>query len=840
MLYYLNVTLATNTNNTGSTSSEGGNAPSGASNLYPTQDIDGAGLVDTNATTQFVSDKNVVSGSRLNPTDFSKIVYDSSSDMYNQEIKDFLGKPIVVSSGTFKSTDTYSTIGAMPSPYNPFNPPSTLLIDKLNGYLGFRATTVYRLVVNATRFQQGRYALSYINLGGADSAITKTERWINDHMATLVQRTTMPHVELDLCCDTEATLRIPYNSALNFFPMGAIGAANKYGTWGYAHLWPYVPISAASGSLEAGYTVYMHFEDVELIVAALPQSGRVFGKVRRKNETEAEQDSAGIGPISSTLIKVRDASTIFAKVPLLSSYANTVSWFADLGASAAKVFGWSKPITLAASTRVTQNYLPYATNTDGPDASFPLSLSYNNQVGMARGFSGTDVDEMDFSFLATIPVWMKTVPWTAGAASGFILNNTLVSAAGDYHTTVVNTQTFNHFSPLQFIANHFFYWRGSIVYKIKLVKTEFHSGRLIVAFSPQVTESAVPADVTLASSSYLHRQIIDIRETNEFTFVIPFVSETPWQPAFNGNAIGKFVIIVLDPLVAPDNVNSEISIIIEKAGGPDIQFATPAASLYSYYSGIIPQSGDPFGSVATNSTICSNLDSSIGTSLIKSDQGVNALNCIGESITSFRTLLKLPNYLIYNATPTISFYLNVAPFTISAGSIVGITNTAPVILSDLYSRVASCYTYSRGGVRIKFLDNMAVTTTTPIAVSLLMVNGNTVTKNTVLSWSSTNANGVLTNVVRNNTPVLYYRAGYSGEVQVPQYHKTHSRVNSDCVGNPQAGIHNTDTGLAPRVFLSRQTIPPSNTADTAVLRSISDDANFGSFLSVPPMIAVLT
>jgi hypothetical protein len=604
---YLNITLASNQNNNGpATVSQGSIAPSGGANLYPNQDIDGSGLIESSSTTQFVSDKNVVSAEKILPTQIDRLVHDSSSDSINQDVKSFLAKPISIQSGVFAPGDP-ETFGGISVPNTPFM--SQIWARKLDGYLGIRATMVFRLVVNANRFQQGRYMLIYLPMGGADTFSGKSTTWANDHKNTLVQRTTLPHAELDLCCDTEVTIKIPFNSVLNFYPIAATAApTNTYGGLGYIYIAPYSALAAATGNLTASYTLFMHLEDVQLISAAVPQSGRLVStKKFRKSDTEIEQDSMNAGPISSALIKVRDASSILSNIPLISSYASGVSWFADIGASAAKVFGWSKPVVLAPSTRVTQNYLPYIANTDGPDESFPLSLSYENSVGIANGFSGTDVDEMSFQFLSTIPVYTTNISWTVAATHpvDFLLLAKNVSPSVDIFTTTANTATVLHLSPLQLIAQHFNYWRGSMVYKFKFVKTEFHSGRLSITFNPNNPNIVGTVAPTLASSPYIHRQVIDIREANEFTFVVPFISDSPYKLCgdFSESGIGTFSIRVLDPLVAPATVSQAVTIILEKSAGPDIEFAVPKQCLLNYFSGIVPQSGNTFGSIEQGSTV---------------------------------------------------------------------------------------------------------------------------------------------------------------------------------------------------------------------------------------------
>jgi hypothetical protein len=802
-----------------------GVAPDGATNLFVSTDVEADGRIQVNATTAFVNDANAIESSKNLPIQLDRLVHETSSDLVSMEIKEFLSRPIILQSGTLTVTDTFSTFLDMNMPGDFLINP--LYSDKLRGYLGFRATCVIRLVINANRFQQGRYILGYVPTGGASD---NGGPWVNDHMNTLVQRTTIPHVEFDLCCDSEAVFRIPYSSCLNFYPLVG-GVGDNLGHFGNLRLYPYSALVAVTGNITAGYTIYGHFEDLVLLNAAVPQSGRAFSSsVRKKNATEVEQDSSDFGPVSSALIKVSNFASIVAKIPLLTAYASSVSWFADIGASAAKVFGWRKPVVLAPSTRITQNYLPYAANNDGPDMSFPLSLSYENQVGMANGFSGTEVDEMDFSFLCTIPTWFGTASWSTSQPSGTVLTTFSVTPYTSLITTA-NGQNFNNYSPVAFVANHFSNWRGSMVFKLKFVKTEFHSGRLVVAFSPR-TQIADSTTVTLANSSYINRHVIDIRETNEFTFVVPFVSEASYLDF--SSVVGSVTVIVLDPLVAPATVSSSISLLCEKAGGPDIEFAVPRPFVSTYYAGIIPQSGSVFTTTSEGTNVCSNNNSTIGGSAIRTDNSVNALNCVGEKITSVRSLLKLPVFSVNTTVVTPTNFVNIVPFAIQAGSVFTTVNTVPVQTGDLYSNFASCYAYSRGGVRIKFVDNVAVTATQPCLVSLYTITP-VLARNAFIKYSTTSWNGTVFNSTRNNMPVVYYKSGYSGEVQVPQYLRYHSRANYDCVVDPNFNTYDDSaTGLAPRVVITRQTFPLS-VVDTSVLRSGADDLNFGFFISVPPM-----
>jgi hypothetical protein len=808
----------------------------------PNTVISGEGTAVQQSTTTFNADAELVSATLMKASSIMPSLRDTSTDNIRQDIISFLGKPIKLTTGTFKTTDTYSTFGDYIVPAQVIAAGGPLFTDKLRGLLGFRATIVLKLVVNANPFQQGRYNLQFHPTGGADNSATSTT-FAAANINTLVQRSQMPHVELDLACDTEAVISYPYVSVLNYTPTASFNAGTHWGNIGFTRIYPYSPLAFGTGSAEAAYTLWAYFQDIELIGAAYPQSGRGFNtSVRsKKNESEIEQDSSNMGPVSSALIRVRDASSILSAVPLLSSYATSVSWFSDIAAQAAAVFGWSKPLNLEHSMRMTQNVYPYMANTDGPDESFPLSLSYKNQVGSAPGFSGTDVDETDFSFLATVPAYSQTLLWGLSTVAGTsLLSENVTPIAGVSTRTVASTTIYN-FAPHQFLATFFRKWRGSMVYKLKIVKTSFHSGRLIVAFSPTEVPSAITAAPTYLQTDYLHREIIDIRTGNEFTFVVPFVSSTPYKETTGlNNYTGTINIFVLDALAAPDTVSPNIAIILEKCMGPDVEFAIPCAPGYAPMYGVSPQ-GD-FGSAENSVDMCQRVDKTIGSSIIKYDGSSNSLYCIGEKISSVRSLAKLPCVLPYVApAPTPASFTNILPFINTVFFTNGTVNTFPLQLPDTIALFSSCYVYSRGGVRIKFLEDGSLATGTPAIVSLkTFVNTPTVTQGLVASQSATDVTGSATFVDRINNPSMIYRQGLSAEVQCPQYSNVHSRLNCDLVSNTNLATTNSIRSTNPKYSITRFTTPLTNPAYAPIIyRSASDDFNFGSFLSIPPMVAIV-
>lgn len=801
------------------------------------------------ATTAFVSDASVVRAEKTMVSKVSSLFYKSSTDQYDQTIKTFFEKPVNIVNGKFSSGDAVSTFYTTPysllySPHD-FIKPYTLRSSKLSGFLGFRATCVVRLVINATRFQQGRYMLAYIPSGGSSPASTKGQAWNIAHWNQLVQRTQLPRVEFDLNCDTEVELRIPYVSSANFVPTSAIITDTNYlYATGTFVIFPYKDLVVGSGSSNAFFAMWQHFEDVELIGPATPQSGRMFStkKKSKKSVSSQEQESNGLGPISSPLTAISRGLSSFSQVPGLSTYASPAAWVTERLAGCAKIFGFARPHDISPANRMVRTIVPYVGTVDNSDTSLPLSLSASNAVTQVEGFSGTNMDELDFKNFVTQYAWFRE----------FTMETSVSSAAGDslatwnlnpnhfwITTTGTGGKVFNHYQPLAFVAQYFSLWRGSLRFRIKIIKTEFHSGRIAICFNP-IEPGVTTTALSFSNSDFLHREIVDLRYSSEIEFAIPFISSSPWRSVLGtDNNIGTIGIFTVDPLQSPSSVSSKIWFECEVSGGPDFEFAVPRNNVSLVPSfGVTPQSGEMFTS---KNDSCSIERVSIGAST----ENVNLNNsafCVGESITSFRSMLKTFSLMLNQGSSdgsknVISFLPFAWDYYYNTGSPVS-CNWNP----DIYGTLCSIFAMSRGGVRWKFVEPLGAANTATNTLSgftTVMLDQTTGAINQMI-YENTNLNYLGSQIFTGSstgTRALFQSAvGAHPEINVPQYHRYHSRSNLDHMCNTtftyQTGVGNLST----RHFVEYYS---TNGNPLAIpLRSGSDDVNFGCFISIPPMTLV--
>lgn len=801
--------------------------------------VDGQHQSTTDQTTVFATDATVVTAKVIKPLSMNSAL-NSSSTIYNaQDIKTFLEKPVQINNGVLSTTDSYSTFVAIDAPSNMFS--GTMVVNKLDGFLGYRCTLKFRIVFNATRFQMGRYMLAWVPSGGMPTTTGNFPLTYTAYTNTLTQRTQLQRVEFDLSCDTEATIEIPYTSCLNYIPTAGKNSTEKIGNLGRLRLYPYVPLTVDSGTPTVGYVIYGSMHDVELVGAAVPQAGPKSRVTKRGSPSEQEQKDAGIGPVQSVMKIGLDVSSALAKVPILSEFALPASWIFDALHGTAAHFGWSKPTNLAVPSRMNQVYAPYLGSVDEADSGFPLSAVSTNFVDPALGFSSTDIDELDFKTFCTIPAYISQFTWPTSSGVSTLLASFPVSPSTYFNSRPTQLPGALDYTPICFAAQYFKYWRGSMVFRFKIVRTEFHSGRLSFAFFPNEFMASTPSVPNFGTAHYVNRHIVDIRESNEVVLTIPYVNSAPWLELEDNASTGTLAIYVEDKLVAPSTVPQLAIILVEVAGGPDTEFSVPIPAGLTPGLKAVPQSGE----ITREVNVCNIVNANIGGSGPNEDDVVNSAMCIGEKVSSFRALVRhfnsLPQKGLANLSNSVFHYF--VPFGTPWWTFDVTISSAPHFCSDLYGTLSSIFLFSRGGVRLKGLpiniaaSDILIKNTMCYLVPLSRTTADILH---ISGGATTGLGGTTINAgLFSNGPKVFARMsdGQPWEITVPQYHRYHSRVNQDHITD---AVNYTTARPSLSTSFAVETQVLGATADGVpkiqMLRAGADDCNFGVFISIPPMV----
>jgi hypothetical protein len=750
----------------------------------------------------------------LAKTDVDTDLWKSATTPGMETVVNLLEKPSLIATTQFATTDTTYIAD--------YSFPNVLLSKlknsaRLNGVTFMRADVEVEIKVNATKFQAGRYILAFVPLGGVgsitDPGSTPTNLWWKAHLANLQAVTSLPHVEIDLSTQTSAKLDIPFTAFQNFFTTQA--TTNR--TFARLVLYCYSPLLAGSGSTIAQVAIWARFKNIHLSGNAVLQSAISKKELKQKD-----------GPISSVTTKVEKTANALGVVPLLAPAARIVGWAAALAGDVARIWGYSKPTDNSVPTRMFRQAISYMPQADGVFTGKKLSLFSDQAVTINSDRARTKVDEMSFDFLKSIPVWFRTIAWPNTATAGTVLT---------YIDMVPNGFSVNigkGFTepPFATLLRSFLYWRGSLVIKIKLVKTEFHSGRLQFSFQPwSFTLPNQPTTLTLEQTDNLYRHIVDIRETNEVEFCVPFISE--YNYLSRGVTMGRVWVHVVNELIAPSTVPSSVPLLFEVSAGEDFEFVAPVQD-----TDIESAQYQPYVPAVTQSNVMKILCKELGVGNMT--PGV-ALESVGEKVVSLRTLLKRAHQMVTVANGGVRMILapfNVAVVTQNTDNTTALLRAGTGAVSysgDIFDYWNMCYLFSSGNMRVYFANDDP----TKLTGNATMILAKSVLDRCPVTVDSLPFDGTM-------KPVDFATQNIDGmyNVEVPSYITGGVRNNiAQMVGSTagiSAGQHFPLSGMSPTAVVLKLPALADNTLSGPVYRSAADDYNMSRFCGIVPIVLSTT
>ncbi len=821
LVLYL-VSMSTKENNVRTLTEEEGASSQNASGAYGSTRSETSIMESQkieSQTTQFANDAEVVIAKVAAPKMLARELLKSAEISKVQDIKDFLAKPYPYLTGNLQSTDVAGTFSAIQVPSSILS--TDIYYQKLKGHLGFKADLILRLQVNANRFQQGRYILFYIP--GSFGSTQNYTSYFNMRACSLTTVTQLPHVEIDIACDTEAILKIPYTSWSTHWSILDQSTVTNCGT---VQLRPYVPLASNGGSTTAEFTLWTYFENIEIVAPTLAQMDMQIKK-SKKPPTEVEQKNEKIGPITAGARKLQKTTTAVSKIPVLSEFASVATWALDIVADVASIWGWSNPIDLSHTMRMVQTIFPFSNNVDSADESMPLSFYARNAVDIMESNGSTSLDETSLSYIAGIPAFYKKVNISTSDDYNTLLWSESLTPINFYQQfTEAGVPSFRTYTPLGYLSKMFGSWRGSIGFRFKFVKTEFHSARFVLSFAPyQTTHSTW----NVTDTPYLFREIIDLRYGNEFTVVIPYSSLKPYRNSNSSEPYGTVCLHVLNELKAPGTVPSTINLLIEPFGCQDFEFAVPRSILADPYAPVAVAQMDD--NTESDGNACSITNTTIGGSTLTPDDLAPSRYCIGERFMSLNALLKHASSFRPTANFLSSVAIDFATRCINVGTTTGVYDD-PILTADNFSYITAMFAYHRGSVRVRGVFDPS----TPRVIATGLYRNDAGSAPQPSYSTSSAALGLLCD---SNNPIVFQSSGFRAgfEVQVPFYNESFVIPNQWFLSIGSGSTIGTPSYTIPTQYISARC--NSATTPLDLTRQVGDDFQLFGFCAVPPLAGTL-
>lgn len=647
------------------------------------------------------------------------------------EIKQYLARPYRV--GTF----AWTSASALTS-YNLASLWRALALPmkKVSGFMNFRGDMHVKFTVDATPYHYGVLLCSALPFyGGLDQ-----DTFANFMPATRASQ--LISLQIHPGQNLGGELVLPFVWPFPFL--------NLRNTAGFADINkliinPIVPLLRADG-VAAGTVpvdIYVWWDNVEL---ATPTDYVATSGMRATQSPLTKVEPSPPTKPSKVFNAIGSAAAALSVIPVVGTTFSVISQVASGVGSALAFFGWSRPGQSATVSTMTKRYLDNMSNCDVVDFSQNLALSAQQSTDSGTRFlSGPTRDPLAIATIAGIDSFFGVATWLTTAAAGTMLIEFPVSP---FMASVSPT---SDFCPTAIGAASTFFtsWSGSIIYRVKLVCTVFHKGRLIVYHQPDNILYGVPTGTTEYTTNNC---IIDIDSDTCVDFVVTNQQQSPilrqrWLVAetagtapagyfvtgatgvtsYDNYDNGRFVIKVQSPLLAPV-AGASAYVMVSVRAGPDFALHDPSGGFWQdsgfrATSGLVPgtNSAPPTSKAPDRCELVAPLYSSDFREIY-----------FGESVVSLRQIIKryeFESYVpLYQAATNSNWFQSTISVDVVADPVVinlydpvaaypASVSAQPfnVILPTALSIVVACFAGYRGSMRIKAVP-MVPTTATDIAI----------------------------------------------------------------------------------------------------------------------------
>lgn len=482
----------------------------------------------------------------------------------------FLSRPVQIDAFAWSDSDVgvFRTI----TPWHLFMN-NTAVKKKLDNFAFFRGKLHLKVLINGTPFEYGLMKVAYQPMKGWDANRIRTN--VTSDVPLLIPYSQLPGFYVSPSASAGGEMECPFFYHQNWLAIGEASTIQNFGSLFYVVYYP-LSTAVASGLTTATVTTFAWLTDVELMG---PTSGLA-----------VQSDEYVEGAISGPATAVASAASMLTKIPIIGKFARATEIGAKSAASIARLFGYTNvPVIDDVRAFQPMNAPMLASAHIGVPAQ-KLTFDPKQELSIDPSIHGLDFgDELSLAYLKSKDSYLTGTSWATTDALGTVLYNMRVNpylfANIPIEASEVTVAQRVYHTPISYISEMFRSWRGGLRVRIRIVATKFHKGRLKIQYDPwnNISQTAV-------GENLVYTEIIDIGETNEVEFVIPYHQNISWLDVEQNVAEpnwtlgddkqyrpnkdnGTLTISVLNTLVAP--IASTIGIMVFVRGADDLEWANP-------------------------------------------------------------------------------------------------------------------------------------------------------------------------------------------------------------------------------------------------------------------------
>lgn len=234
--------------------------------------------------------------------------------------------------------------------------------------------------------------------------------------------------------------------------------------------------------------------------------------------------------VLSVMVPVAD---LFKSAPVIGPLATVASLVMSTSSKVLQFFGYTPRPDISMSNRVVLSSSFNEPSVTAPRKVQSLSLDHNNAISIDPNLIGSNADELAFrNFCSRSALTMRAYFGSSCTVGDAIA--VLPVTPMQYTSTAiggVSSPAMRRFQmpPYALAAMQHRHWRGTMVFDIRAVKSQFHRGRLRVSWEPDIANPLLTeSHVTLATlvEGYTQMATWDLDATDNMVFKVGFAAST--------------------------------------------------------------------------------------------------------------------------------------------------------------------------------------------------------------------------------------------------------------------------------------------------------------------------
>lgn len=449
----------------------------------------------------------------------------------------------------------------------------SLTLRTLRMYAFYKLSPIIRVQINSTQFHQGQLIAAF------DPFSLTVNSKVGD-VYSLIYATGLPHVKIMASESDSIELELPFTHPRSFLTTNSNTTFNNLGHFYLTVMNPLVVAEGTSPTVTATIWIYAKEADVHVPIfdhnpILEPTSGKM-----PTSDVPVQTPT-----LASTLKKGFKQTTDMVGNFMTLQFGQALRKGQGLIDTLGELFGFDYPSDPISPQKFITPIENLAVG-KGKSRSQRLAIDPYSLHNVDDSIASESRKAMSLLSIAKMPMLLNQFTFSSTDAQDSLLFSCpvhpqispvfLTDTAGGVQRTY-----------LSFVSNAFCYWSGGIKFDIEVVATRFHSGKLLVAYVPNSQD--IP---TYQQATLLPNVIIDIQQTSNTTFTVPYTSSTPMKstilladatPAQYVDACtGTLVIYVQNLLTHASNVSPSIEINTYIYGAEDFSLYIPRRPVVNY------------------------------------------------------------------------------------------------------------------------------------------------------------------------------------------------------------------------------------------------------------------